>query len=81
MKNTVPPGPDRPLPQRVLLRGGTIHSPEEPFATAMLLEDGARGVAGLGQVRPTWRTPTRSMRSSSASAPWSPRRSWTRTST
>ena len=48
MKNTVPPGldPDRPLPQRVLLRGGTIHSPEEPFATAMLVEDGA--VAWMG---------------------------------
>ena len=41
MKNTAPPDPDRPLPQRVLLRGGIIHSPEEPFATAMLVEDGA----------------------------------------
>jgi predicted amidohydrolase YtcJ len=38
--------PDRPLPRRVLLRGGIIHSPEEPFATAMLVEDGA--VAWLG---------------------------------
>jgi len=46
MKNTAAPDPDRPLPQRVLLRGGTIHSPEEPFATAMLVEDGA--VAWLG---------------------------------
>jgi predicted amidohydrolase YtcJ len=32
--------PERPLPSRVLLRGGVIHSPEEPFATAMLVEDG-----------------------------------------
>ena len=40
------PDPDRPLPARVLLRGGIIHSPEEPFATAMLVEDGA--VAWLG---------------------------------
>ena len=46
MKYTAAPDPDRPLPQRVLLRGGTIHSPEEPFATAMLVEDGA--VAWLG---------------------------------
>lgn len=46
MTNTAPPDSDRPLPQRVLLRGGTIHSPEEPFATAMLVEDGA--VAWLG---------------------------------
>ena len=52
MTNTAPPdsdsaaGPGRPLPQRVLLRGGIIHSPEEPFATAMLVEDGA--VAWLG---------------------------------
>jgi predicted amidohydrolase YtcJ len=46
MTNTAAPDPDRPLPQRVLLRGGTIHSPEEPFATAMLVEDGA--VAWLG---------------------------------
>src|SRR5690348_4388768 len=32
--------PERPTPSRVLLRGGVIHSPEEPFATAMLVEDG-----------------------------------------
>src|SRR5260221_3332574 len=32
--------PERPIPSRVLLRGGSIHSPEEPFATAMLVEDG-----------------------------------------
>lgn len=46
MTNTALPDPDRPTPARVLLRGGTIHSPEEPFATAMLVEDGA--VAWLG---------------------------------
>ena len=31
---------DQPAPGRVLLRGGTVHSAEEPFATAMLVEDG-----------------------------------------
>jgi predicted amidohydrolase YtcJ len=46
MTDTALPDPDRPIPARVLLRGGTIHSPEEPFATAMLVEDGA--VAWLG---------------------------------
>src|SRR6266702_1698573 len=38
--------PERPVPSRVLLRGGVIHSPEEPFATAMLVEDGE--IAWLG---------------------------------
>ncbi|GAA2060717.1 amidohydrolase [Catenulispora yoronensis] len=50
MTNTAPSDPtfdpDRPAPARVLLRGGTVHSPEEPFATAMLVEDGK--VAWLG---------------------------------
>lgn len=46
MTDSALPDPDRPLPSRVLLRGGIIHSPEEPFATAMLVEDGA--VAWLG---------------------------------
>ena len=48
MTNTadVQSDPERPAPARVLLRGGTIHSPEEPFATAMLVEDGK--VAWLG---------------------------------
>ena len=46
MTNTAEPTPTVPPRQRVLLRGGTIHSPEEPFATAMLVEDGA--VAWLG---------------------------------
>src|SRR5579859_2320205 len=38
--------PESPIPSRVLLRGGTVHSPEDPFATAMLVEDGR--VAWLG---------------------------------
>ncbi|NUR62675.1 MAG: amidohydrolase [Catenulispora sp.] len=38
--------PERPAPARVLLRGGIVHSPQEPFATAMLIEDGR--VAWLG---------------------------------
>ncbi|GAA1992039.1 amidohydrolase [Catenulispora subtropica] len=46
MTNTAAADPERPIPSRVLLRGGTIHSPEEPFATAMLVEDGR--VAWLG---------------------------------
>ena len=46
MTNTAATDPERPIPSRVLLRGGIIHSPEEPFATAMLVEDGA--VAWLG---------------------------------
>src|SRR5258708_8866605 len=46
MTSTALPDPARPIPARVLLRGGIIHSPEEPFATAMLVEDGA--VAWLG---------------------------------
>src|SRR4051794_30294786 len=46
MTNTASADPERPVPSRVLLRGGTIHSPEDPFATAMLVEDGK--VAWLG---------------------------------
>ncbi|MFB6890464.1 amidohydrolase [Kitasatospora sp. NPDC056327] len=41
-ESTLPPGPatDRKGPRTVLLRGGAVYSPADPFATAMLVEGG-----------------------------------------
>jgi predicted amidohydrolase YtcJ len=41
------PGPDEPAPRTLLLRGGTVYSPADPFATAVLVQDGE--VAWVGQ--------------------------------
>ncbi|WP_331272907.1 amidohydrolase [Motilibacter deserti] len=42
-----PPEPLEPLPRAVLLYNGSVHSPADPFATAMLVVEGS--VAWVGQ--------------------------------
>lgn len=46
--NHVPdlPAPDQPGPRTLLLRGGDVYSPADPFATALLVQDGT--VAWVG---------------------------------
>jgi predicted amidohydrolase YtcJ len=41
------PGPDGSAPRTLLLRGGKVYSPADPFATAVLVQDGE--VAWVGQ--------------------------------
>jgi len=41
------PGPDESAPRTLLLRGGKVYSPADPFATAVLVQDGE--VAWVGQ--------------------------------
>ncbi|MFC5906872.1 amidohydrolase [Streptacidiphilus monticola] len=45
--NDALPAPDQPAPRSVLLRGGTVYSPADPFATALLVQDGT--VAWVGE--------------------------------
>ena len=40
------PAPDEPAPRTLLLRGGHVYSPADPFATAVLVQDGT--VAWVG---------------------------------
>ncbi|MEZ0090089.1 amidohydrolase [Streptacidiphilus sp. EB129] len=41
------PAPGEPAPRTVLLRGGDVYSPADPFATALLVQDGT--VAWVGE--------------------------------
>lgn len=66
--STAPPRTEPSATRTVLLRGGEVHSPADPFATAMVVERGQ--VAWVGSRAPPTPSPTAWTRSCTWTAPW-----------